>query len=318
MKANLYFHADSLKYNGIDTEQEFNTKFVSLLSDLNEIRNQYGDENIIKVSTSLSDGTVPLYGQMNIYEIAERLEYEEKNFLFALMFNTSDTFDLSLAETESLCAYNETETECNTVVYLNKPLPGKPTYPIEYISFERYQILYGKESWHTLRRQIMGNHPGTPKDFMSECRIHFPNIVFHDNCETSIVGYLDFIPRKIVYYLSCMNDRLLGHMAITSITDENALLADFCGKYGFDEAGSRQSTPKKKFQYQYRFLKAGFDDRLENYKTITCDPHMKMSSCDSNCKNKQADFVGRIYFHFGDDEVAPGKILVGSIGPHIA
>lgn len=317
MKANLYLHADTLKYNGTDTEQEFNSKFVSLLSDLNEIRNQYGADNTIKVSTSLSDGTVPLYGQKNIYEIAEQLEYEEKNFLFALMFNTSDTFDLSLAATEALCTYNETETECNTVVYLNKPIPGKPAYPIEYITFDRYQIIYGKESWHTMRRQIMGNHPGSPKEFMDECKIHFPNIVFHDNCLTSVAGYLDKVPRKIVYYLSCMNDKLHEHITSTSITDENALLADFCGKYGFDEAGSRQGTPRKKALYQYSFLKAGFEDRPENYKTVTCDPHMKMSCCDRNCKKPPKDFVGRIYFHFGDSEIAGSKILVGSIGPHV-
>ena len=318
MKANLYLHADSLKYNGTDTEQEFNSKFISLLSDLNDIRNQYGDENVIKVSTSLSDGSVPLYGQKTIYEIAEMLEYEEKNFLYALMLNTSDTFDLSLSDTEALCNYRENETECNTVVYLNKPLAGKTTYPIEYITFDRYQIVYGQESWHTMRRQIMGNHPGTPENFMKECKIHFPKIIFHHNCESSIAGYLDFIPRKIVYYLSCMNDKLLDHMASTSITDENVLLADFCGKYGFDEAGTRQSTPSKKILYQYCFLKAGLDDKPENYKTVTCDPHMKMSCCDSNCKNKPSSFVGRIYFHFGDNEVAPGKLLVGSIGPHIA
>lgn len=317
MKANLYLHADTLKYNGTDTEQEFKSKFVSLLSDLNEIRNQYGDENTIKVSTSLSDGSVPLYGKKTIYDIAEELDYEEKNFLFSLMYNTSDTFDMSLAAIESLCVYSETEVECNTVVYLNKPLSGKVKYPITYITFDRYQIIYGRESWHTMRRQIMGNHPGTPKDFMKECKVHFPNIVFHENCETSIAGYLELVPRKIVYYLSCMNDRLLEHMTSTSTSDENALLSDFCGKYGFDEAGTRQGTPKKKSSYQYSFLKAGCADMPQNYKVVTCDPHMKMSRCDSNCKKPPKDFVGRIYFHFGDSDVAVGKLLVGSIGPHV-
>lgn len=317
MKANLYLHADTLKYNGTDSEEVFNDKFTSLLNDLNEIRNQYGDNNTIVVSSSLSDGTVTLFEDKSIYDIAQTLDYEEKNFVYALMYNTSNVSDASLAEIEKKCVYDENETECNSVIYLNRPNPPKLSYPIEYISFDRYEIVYGKDSWHTVRRQIMGNHPGTPHDFMEECKIHFPNIVFSSNCETSIVGYLDLVPRKIVYYLSCMNDKLLNHMRTTSTSDENTLLADFCGLYGFDEAGTRQGTPKKKEFYQYRFLKQGCSDLPKNYKRITCDPHMKMSSCDSNCRKAPKGFAGRIYFHFGDSEIAKDKILVGSIGPHV-
>lgn len=317
MKANLYLLADTLKYNGTDSEEEFNDKFVSLLDDLNEIRNQYCSDNTIKVSSSLSDGSVALFGEKNIYDIASTLDYEEKNFIYALMYNTAEVCNTSLGKIESLCQYKEDETECNTVVYLNKPLPKEPVFPMVYMSFDRYEIVYGKDSWRTVRRQIMGNHPGTPHEFMQDCTVHFPDIVFHPNCENSIDGYLNLVPRKIVYYLSCMNDELLKFRKETKITDENVLLADFCGRYKFDEAGTRQSTTKKKDLYQYEFIKVGSSGQ-KFYKTITCDPHMKMSSCDSNCKNKPSSFVGRIYFHFGDDEVAPGKLLVGSIGPHVA
>lgn len=317
MKANLFLHADAVKYNGTDSEHEFKSKFSTLMNDLIEIQNDYGNENTIKVSTTLCYGTVSLFGQQNIYQVADDLEPEERNFIYSLMGNSAEVFDNTLNEIEELCNYTEEETECNTVVYLNKPVPSEPVFPVVYMTFDRYEIVYGKDSWRTVRRQIMGNHPGTPHAFLQECNAYFPNIVFHPNCESSIEGYLDLIPRKIVYYLSCMNDELLKFRAKTGITDENALLADFCGKYSFDEAGTRQSTTKKKNLYQYDFLKAGCLER-KYYKTITCDPHMKMSSCDSNCKKNPNDFVGRIYFHFGDDEVAPGKLLVGSIGPHVA
>lgn len=318
MKANLFLHIDSLKHNGTDSEEIYLSKLRMLFDDLIEIRNAYSADNCIKVSISLPYGKEALYSGKDIYTVAESMGREEKNFIYSLMGNTADVFDESLLEIEKTCIYREDETECNTVVYLNKPAQGKPTYPITYISFDKYHIVYGKESWHTMRRQIMGNHPGTPKEFMDECKVHFPNIVFHKNCETSIEGYLNLIPRKIVYYLSCMNDKLLHQISSSTTTDENVVLSDFCGKYGFDEAGSRQGTPKKKFLYQFDFLKEGFDDKSENYKTITCDPHMKMSSCDSNCKNPPRVFVGRIYFHFGDEEIAPGKLLVGSIGPHVS
>lgn len=318
MLVNLYLHADALKYNGSDSERVFQRKFSCLISDLNEIRNQYGSDNAIKISPTLYDGSVPIYEQQSIYVVAANLEYEERNFIYSLFGNGCDVCELSLEQLNQMCTYQETETECHTVVYLNKPVPSEPVYPMEYMAFDRYEIVYGKDSWRTVRRQIMGNHPGTPQSFMKECKDYFPDIVFHPNCESSIADYLGYIPRKIVYYLSCMNDRLLEHIKATNITDENALLADFCGKYKFDEAGTRQSTPNKKSSYQFDFLKCGCEDKPCNYKIITCDPHMKISSCDSNCKKVIENFVGRIYFHFGDPEVAEGKILVGSIGPHVS
>lgn len=318
MKANLFLHTDSLKCNGTDSETAYLEKLSKLFDDLMEIRNSYSADNSILVSSSLCYGGEALFQGKDIYAIAEMLDHEEKNFIYSLMGSTADVFDESLSDVEKKCAYREDETECNTIVYLNKPVDGKLTYPIIYIEFDKYQIVYGKETWHTMRRQIMGNHPGTPKEFMDECKIHFPNIVFHQNCEVSIEGYLDLIPRKIVYYLSCMNDKLREHLKEKTITDENAFLADFCGMYGFEEAGSRQGTPKKKSQYQFSFLKEGCEDCATNYVTVTCDPHMKIKSCDSNCKKHPTDFVGRIYFHYGVDEVAKDKVIVGSIGPHIS
>lgn len=316
MLANLYIHADAIKYNDIDTEDEFYSKFALLLRDLNEIRNQYGEENIIKVSPCLS--LIKLFKEKTLFEILSLFEPEERNFVFSVVGNTAEECDLPLCQLLELCKYQADETECNTVIFLNKKLDNQPQqFPIVYISFDQYEIVYGKDSWHTLRRQIMGNHPGTPHDFMQEAIIHFPNIVFHPNCEYSIADYLDKIPRKIVYYLSCMNDKLLEHKSCTGISDENTLLVDFCGKYSFDESGSRQSTPSKKESYQFCFLKQGCLDEPENYKTITCDPHMKISSCDSNCKNPTKNFIARIYFHYGDNDIAPNKLLVGSIGPHI-
>lgn len=317
MIANLYLHADALKYNGRDSEVEFRQKFTDLLTDLRTIRNEFGEENTIKVSTSLLEGSVALFETKNIYDIASDLEYEEKNFIYSLMGNGAAEFNSTLEQLIAQCKYVDGETECNTVVYLDRPLPSAPEYPMKYMTFDLYEIVYGKDSWRTVRRQIMGNHPGTPQEFMGNCGLYFPNLHFHANCTSSISGYLDLIPRKIVYYLSCMNDFLPSHVQAAKTIDENALLSDFCGKYGFDEPGTRQASTKKKVNYQFSFLKKDCEDTPGNYKTITCDPHMKMSSCDNNCKKPQNNFVGRIYFHFGDAEVAPGKILIGSIGPHL-
>ena len=50
-----------------------------------------------------------------------------------------------------------------------------------------------------------------------------------------------------------------------------------------------------------------------------CDPHFKLDKCDSNCESfgtKEELIYGRIYFNFGDPEVANGKLLVGWIGKH--
>ncbi|MBO2522596.1 MAG: hypothetical protein CW336_01885 [Bacteroidetes bacterium] len=316
MLANLYLHADALKYNGTDSDDEFLQKFSLLMCDLNDIRNEHSDENRIKVSTALYEGSCPLYKDQNIYEVTKSLGKEEFGFICWLMGNTSDAVDLSLDELQPMTAYQKDESECNALVFLNKPVESKSSYPIKYMDFDQYEIVYGKASWITLRRQIMGNHPGSPKEFMKECELYFPNILFHSNCTSSITDYLSCVPRKIVYYLSCMNDKFLEHLKNSTTTDENVLLADFCGKYGFDDNGTRQSTPGKKSSYQFKFLKCGCADLPENYKKITCDPHMKIKWCDDNKKTPN-NFTARIYFHYGDDEVAPEKILVGSIGPHI-
>lgn len=318
MLVNLYLHSDALKYNGTDSECDFKKKFTDLMSDLNTIRNQYGKDNVIKISSTLYDGSIPLYCENNIYDIAASLDYEEKNLIFSIFGNDSEIFDLSLEKIEEMSVYQDGETECHTLVYLNKPIPPETTYPIIYMTFDKYEIIYGKESWTTVRRQVLGNHPGSAHDFVEECKKYFTNIIFHPNCETSIEGYLNLIPRKIVYYLSCMNDKLQEYISKTGISDENELLAEFCGKYNFDDAGTRQATTKKKDLYQYKFLKCGCEDVSSNYKTITCDPHMKISYCDSNCKSPIKKIRGRIYFHFGDDEIAKNKLLIGSIGPHVA
>jgi hypothetical protein len=309
MKANLYIHPDAIKHNGLESEYDYISKFKLLIDDLIEIKTSYSDDNTIYVSDCLSNCN--LYENNGIFEVASKLGYEEKNFIYSIAYNTSSESSLSLNQIRNLCKYQKNEQECNSVIYLYNPVGAiKKT---SYISFDEYVIVCGTDTWHTLRRQIIGNHPGSPDDFISECKIHFPDIVFHDNCILSIGGYLNTIPRKIVYYLSCMNDKLLEFKMNSGIKDVNTLLERFCTEYGFDEAGSLQRTSYKKSLYTFNFLKCGCEEfDSKRFKSITCDPHMKISSDDN-----KSPICARIYFHFGDDEIATGKILVGSIGPHV-
>ena len=310
MKANLYIHPDAIKHNGLESEYDYIKRFKLLIDDLIEIKNSYFDDNVICVSDNLL--TCNLYGNDNIFDVASKLGYEEKNFIYSVAYNTSNDSGLSLNQIRNLCKYKKDEQECNSVIYLYNPLGAIQNTP--YISFDEYVIVSGTDTWHTLRRQIIGNHPGSPDDFISECKIHFPDIVFHDNCILSIEGYLNTISRKIVYYLSCMNDRLLDFKKESGIKDVNTLLEQFCSKYGFDEAGSLQRTANKKSSFTFDFLKCGCKENDSNrFKSITCDPHMKINLCDDNT----SPICARIYFHFGDDEIAKGKLLVGSIGPHV-
>ena len=110
MKANLFIHADAIKYNGVDSKCEFNAKFSSLMRDLLDIRNDYGNDNTIKVSTSLCYGTVPLFEKLTIYQVALDLPAEERNFIYSLMGNTGGIFDSTLDEIEARCLYTEGET----------------------------------------------------------------------------------------------------------------------------------------------------------------------------------------------------------------
>jgi hypothetical protein len=187
---------------------------------------------------------------------------------------------------------------------------------MRYITFDEYTIVYSRDSLVKLRRQILGNHPGSVDNFLSECRKWFLNLEFHDNCKKSLITdyiYLDIIPRKLVYYLSCLNDGYAEIHKEHQHHDQgiNNTLKDFSGKYGLEDVGSRQGNPHEKAKLTFDFVVNGMT------KQLYCEPHLKISTPDNGkiC-NDLRKFNPRIYF-YPNYCVDSGIIYVGSMGTHL-
>lgn len=325
MKAILYIHIDAVKYNGTNTNG-FVKNLKKFVRDLQEIDCWDAANNKIVVSEDIWIASV-CNGMTFPNFINKYLERDEVNFMYQILANTSNKTNITYRELQENSIYKSDEKECISLIVLNElknesdeisseenQVPQNP-----YMTFDNYQIVYGRDSWFCLRRQILANHPGDANSFMQDCRKYFPDLTFSKDCENRLeTKYLVGIPRKIVYYLSCINDCFSNfrknHANPNSI---NLLLADFSGIYGMDEAASMQRTPEKKEQYSFEFYKY----KSRTTKKVCCDPHFKIRHYDENClsaiKEDGEKCYGRIYFNLGDTDIHPTNILIGSIGPHV-
>lgn len=332
MVANLYLHPDTFLYNGSDTEETIACKLVSLVDDMKDIIYSHKNENKFKVSTLLA--RVSVYKTCELVDFASKvLDGDQLVVFYTMLTDTSDSHDFSMQDLRNMCKYEKNETEINSIVVFNIPIEYlddeqkaicreeakmKHLSVIkDYITFDEYKVVYNKQSWHHLRRQILGNHPGTPKEFMHECEKYFPAICFHENCIESLndrnYEYLNYIPRKIVYYLSCLNDEFSKYYSTTANKNPNDILSGFSGIYGFDEAGSMQQNKEKKPLLTFNFCNKDKSCRCDS---CLCEPHLKISQPDKKHKGgfNAQNFHPRIYFSF---TCKKNKIPVASIGKHI-
>lgn len=322
MIANLYLHPQSFVYNQVDNKDFVISKLRNLVDDMTTIVYDYSDENIFKIPSALWN--VEVFEGMTICDLAEEgLENDAKGVFYSMMADTSSDYDVfSYEELKEKCKYGPDEDEINTILVFNvSEETQQSAVKNNYITFDSYEIVYNKMSWLYLRRQILGNHPCDSDFFVSECRKYFPNICFHDNCISTLIdddfNYLEIIPRKIVYYLSCLNDGFneIKEKHKSVAPDVNSILEDFSGMYGLEKPGSREGDPGKKELLSFSF---SLTDE-SGTKLMLCEPHLKISVPDSNYKgdNNYKHFNPRIYFNFGDTEVEHGRILVGSMGKHV-
>lgn len=316
MIAYLNIHPDNFVYNGSDSEADVASKIFSLVSDMRDICYNNTKENIFQCHEDIFSCLV--YQNTNIIDFAaNHLNFDEQVVFFSIFGNTSNTFKCSLDELRDKCRYDVDEKEVNSMLLLNSLSIDDPVSPSQ---FDKYEVIFNHQSWVTLRRQILGNHPGSSEKFIDECRLYFPNLHFHDNCVSSLEedNYLECIPRKIVYYLSALNDsfKMIREKHKDRENDANSILEDFSGHCCLDEAGSLQGDPKTK--YLRKFVFGYNDNNVKKQIEMECEPHLKIESHDKNYSGRiSAPFHPRIYFHFGQQYVEGGKILIGSIGPHL-
>lgn len=308
MKANFYLHPSCIKYDSTESEKSYVAKFSRLIQDLAEVISDESEDTEYIYSEELYSESI--FEDKDIYAFAtEHLDRDSQTFLYQVLQQLGQSLSFTPEDIERISIYSKDEDSCHALIVLNQP--EQDSSRDNYIRFERYELIYNKHSWLTVRRQILGNHPGTPSEFMNCARKYFPNLIFSSHCENVIEPYLSVIPRKIVYYLSCINDRLIefwkSHPNKKSVND---VFADFAGQYGMDRAGSQQSSPEKSDKYTFEFT---IDDTS---KSICCGPHFKITHIDANCRDsavqKNEQFHARIYLNLDDH-----RVYVGSIGPHV-
>lgn len=328
MKATFYFHTDPLHLN-CDLSPRMQTlckkNVEAILRDISYIIQDKTEENTIVIHPDIFTATIN--GQLFYEYFGSLLDKEDYN-LFLSILNQVDFTDFDIEQIAESTRFREGEKECNVIMEIDSDI--RRQYAINpYIEFDRYAVVYNRKRWLYVRRQILGNHPGTAKEFMRRCKSYFPDITFSENCETVINDYLSLIPRKIVYNLSCLNDCFAtfacNHPLKNSIKD---LVADFSGQYGLDKAASPQSTPDKKEDYTYDYCitkdHPSYADMLKSNKidpttgniSFRSSSHFKITQYDNNCAQLNRDGTkkchGRIYFTFNEY-----GLFVGSIGPHV-
>lgn len=318
MIANLYIHKDAFQYNGTDSEEQVRNKLYAFASDMRVVVYENSAENVFRVSADALNCEV-FSGVSLIQAPSVYLDGDLSCIMYTMLANTSSEYIGTIEEIQSLTAYRPEETEINTLLYLNRSIAVRDN--TRYIQFDNYEIVYNQSSWVTLRRQILGNHPGTTTSFIRDCRKYFSNLAIHDHCintlEDENYRYLSIIPRKIIYYLSCLNDCFSSVKESHSVTapDANSLLEDFSGQYGLEEPGSIERDVCKKPLLTFSFSSTA---DISTSIDMLCEPHLKISQPDfSNQPVDYKTFHPRIYFHFGDSSVENGRILVGIIGKHV-
>jgi len=170
------------------------------------------------------------------------------------------------------------------------------------------QVIYGIDGWFQFRRHYLGLYPKNENFFMDECSKYFPNIVFHQNNRATIGAILDDFPKKIVYYLTALNDRF--RESEDGIRHRTQVLTHFSGNCSLDAIASLEGKASRKLDFTFEFK----DDKDKQQK-VCCEPHIKL--CKSDLAGDNTYYKYRIYFHEGIEDIDNNKILVGHIGEHL-
>ena len=304
MIANLYIPTESIKHNGTDSDEEVQNKLQSFIKDLIYIQ-RYKNENIIYFGADIYEAFIT--GDKNIFQLAEILNYEEKNLIYAIICNTSEMCTCPLNDLIEACQI-DTDDECTTIIAFNS---------IEIPSTVNY-IIYNKTNWFTFRRVMLArHHKNDPNYFIEECKKYFEELYFHENNKLVIGDFLQKSAIKFINYLTALNDSFKAYKQENPGLNTNDMLANFSRLHNMDDLASLQGNPSKKPLLTYEFDAILSETHTRYRKSLICEPHLKICWPDNPTDPDRYNYCARIYFHFGDNEVHDGKVLIGSIGPHV-
>lgn len=304
MIANLYLPTESIRYNGIDSDEEVHNKLNSFVKDLVYIE-QYKSENIIHIGLDIYETNIT--SDKNIFAVASMLAHEESNLIYSVLGNASELCESPLTDLIQACQV-DTDEECTTIIAFNTVnVPETVHY-----------IIYDKTSWFTFRRVMLGrHHKNDPIFFVEECRKYFTELHFHENNKTVVGRYLEKSAIKFIKYLSALNDNFKEYKEKNPGVNTNDMLANFSRFHEMDDLASLQANTDKKPDLTFDFDAIDSKTNLSYKKDVLCEPHLKICYPDNPSDPERSNYCARIYFHFGDTEVQKGKVLIGSIGPHV-
>ncbi len=306
MLAELYISDDSFLYNSRMNKKDIQNRLKQLQSDIDYILTNYGSDNIIYVNNTIYNK--PFYLNHSISYLINNKEFTIKEFdelfyrsLFSIINRPKQT-KISTDEVIKILLKEHSADLCHGLIAFDE---------VSHINKERQIIIYTKNDWYKFRRYYLSLYPINGEYFIKECRKYFPKLFFHERNVTTVSCLLSDCSKKLVFYLSELNDKF--EHSKTNPYNRKESLRIFNSQCSFDQdasdlgnSGSKKKS-KKRENVKFKFL-----DNKGHKKDIHCDLHLKILKNDFG----KVSTGRRIYFCEEDKDIAIGKILVGHMGGH--
>lgn len=300
MVAELYIVAESFANNTNLATSEIETKTKKLAEDFVHIR-KHNDTNKILVhpdiyNVNFLNGVLLSDLLFNPQVAKTHIDRDVYNALQRIIVESATTNTTSQEVIEVLLPEHD-ENLCHGLIAFN---------PVANVNPE-LQIVYHLNGWFDFRRHFLGLYPKNENFYIDECIKYFPNLFFHERNRESIRAILNDCPKKIVYHLSALNDKLKN--IDTTNRNRTQILEVFSTTAALDETASLEGNAARKPDFTF-----SFKNSLNEAEEVCCEPHLKL--CYSDTSNAYSN-DRRIYFHEGLPNIQNGKILIGHIGQHL-
>lgn len=293
MKADLYICSETFSHNGIDSIIDVTRKLSSFQMMLEKIA-EHQDDNTLYVdqkdfvSIAIFNDGKSINDILSEYQTSIAVYGKDVLTLLFSIFKRCNNASVCLDDMKAYLDI-EDESNCNAIIVLN-PLKGYE---------EHVQVLSNIGSWFIFRREYLAKYPVDQHFFLTETKKYFPNLCIHEKTKTTLKDVLYSHPRRIVTYLSILNDFLIPEFTSNVGLDFVAFLSWFASKHNLDGA-SFEGKKDDKFIFT-------FPDGTKAY----CEPHLKMHKDDAGNQNQHC----RIYFK--SPKNSDKMVYIGCICQHL-
>lgn len=309
MIAHFYLLAESFHNNANFSKDEIEEKIKRLSEDVNLI-DKYKETNILYVNYEEVYPKI-LYSTYSIKKlICEGYILKNEGVIERDVFNAIQNIFMNKSK-ETTDTFQKVKEELIPTIDEDNCYGLIAFHKIG--SFDNdLQVIYGKDEWYRFKRHILSLYPSNGNFFIDECTKYFPNLFFHERNKNEVSQLLNDTPKKLIHYLSELNDKF--KLAKTIPYNRKETLRRFNSMSSFDwkasdegNSGSRnKSVAKKKDTFD-------FLDYNNDIVKVCCDLHLKILKDDKGIISTDR----RIYFNEGVKDVGFNKILIGHIGHHI-